>query len=126
MADVLLMLKRQSISDGLINILNSNGIADVIIETDYNNLLNKSRECSPKVILLEVPESGFPNIYTCLEIADKIKEKASLSKILLMCFEKDDNAVKLSIEAKRSKRVDDFIFYDATAHFLYASLKSLM
>ncbi len=126
MADVLLMLKRLSLGEGLCSIIEESGIGKPILETRYENLL-ASTECEQvKVVLLEVPESGLPNIYGCLAIIDQLKIRLPNCKVLLMCSELDHEAVKVAIKAQQSKRVDNFIFYDTSMEYLKASIKALL
>ncbi len=126
MSDVLLMLKRLSLGAGLCSIIEESGIGKPILETRYENLLATSKKAQVKVILVEVPESGLPNIFGCLAIIDQIKNSIPNCKVLLMCSELDHEAVKVAIKAKQAKRVDNFIFYDTSMEYLKASLKALL
>ncbi len=126
MVDILLMLKRRSLCEGFSHILVNSGFEKPVAETKYENLLETVQAEMPRVTLLEVPESGYPNIYSCLSIADDIKRVLPSSKILLMCHERDEKTVQESIDARRANRIDDFIFYDTSMEYLKATLKALM
>ncbi len=120
------MLKRRSLCDGLCSIFQSSGVGEHMIEIRYENLITTALQKSPQVILLEVPECGLPSIAECLSISDEIKQKLPTCKILLMCSERDKVAVGGSIEAKKTGRVDDFVFFDTSVQYLTASLKAFL
>ncbi len=125
MLDVLLMLKRTSFGEGLIRLLDQSEFGIVKIQTQYQNIVQYSQLEQPRVILFEVPQSGFPSVYGCLHLIDKIKLVSPESKILLMCSEFDQDAIQSTIYAKKNSRVDDFVFYDTSIEYLKASIKSL-
>ncbi len=119
------MLRRRSLGEGLAHIFEKAGIGRPGMETQYENLLASVKSRAPKAILLEVPESGTPDIHDCLKLADEIKEASPSCKILLMCSELDEVAVKHAILARKEARVDDFVFYDTSVEYLKASLSAL-
>ncbi len=126
MHNILLKLKRHSIGDGLCRILENSGIGKSVVETQYENLPHTAKTYLPKVILLEVPESGTPTVYGCITLAEEVRNTLPHIKILLMCSELDLEAVEVSIEAKKTNKVDDFIFYDTSMEYLKASIKALI
>jgi hypothetical protein len=44
---------------------------------------------------------------------------------MLMCSERQIDAVSSAIQAKRKGEIDDFVFYDVSLDYLAASLRSL-
>ena len=50
---------------------------------------------------------------------------ASKCMLLLMCPEQDENSITRVVEAKRKKRIDDFVFYDVTIEYLISKLISM-
>lgn len=57
--------------------------------------------------------------------AASARKDAPKCMLLLMCPEQDENSITRVVEAKRKKRIDDFVFYDVTIEYLISKLMSM-
>jgi len=98
----------------------------VFTEHEVKNLKAAVTERKPDVALVEVPERYGAPALDMLIACDLIKSARPECKIMLMCPENDKESVDECIKAKREKRIEDFVFYDAAPDYLASMLESLL
>lgn len=122
---VILIMKRKPIAQGLMNILQDSPDIRLIYEPYYHksNLVIQNNNAT--AALIEVAEAGPYDIRYCLSLCNEIRESNPECKLIIMCSEQNDKAIKLVIDAKGKKEIDDFVFYDVTIDYLTSKLRSI-
>ena len=75
MPNVVLLMQREAIAQGLMIRLRDSPDINLIYEPDYNNADIAINSTKAKAVLIEVVESGPYNIRYCLELCKKLREK---------------------------------------------------
>ena len=80
----------------------------------------------PDVALVEIPESGtWKSAEKCLAICDAIRKQLPNCKQVILCNENDTDSYNAVIQAIQENRLDDFLFYDSSIHYLFSKLEAL-
>ncbi len=125
MPNIMLIMHRKAVVQGLMNRLRDSLDIRLIYEPDYDNVNTAIRSYDAKVALIEVAESGRYDMTYCLTLCKGLREQIPNCKLLLMCSEQDEKSVKLVVAAKGEKQIDDFVFYDVTIDYLASKLISI-
>lgn len=125
MPTIMLIMHRKAIMQGLKDNLRNSPDICLIYEHDYNNANDAIRSYDADVALIEAAESGPFDITYCLTLCKWIRDHIPRCKLLLMCLEQDEYSVKLVVDAKAKKQIDDFVFYDVTIDYLASKLISI-
>jgi len=124
---VLLIMSREIVSDSIIAQSKANDRFDFLAESDYTSAVDSAIKYRPRIVILEVPESGsYKSAEKCLLISDEIRMNLPQIRQLLLCSETDVASRRSAIQAKQSKRIDDFLFYDTSVKYLFSKLESLI
>ena len=124
---ILLIMSREIISDSIIAQSKAGGRFDFHAESDYMSAIESAIKYKPRIVLLEVPESGsYKSADKCLLISDEIRKNLPPTRQLLLCSETDAASRLAAIKAKQNKRIDDFLFYDTSVNYLFSKLESLI
>ncbi len=124
---VLLIMSREIVADSIIAQAKANASFEFLAEHDYSAAVRKAIEYRPKIVIVEVPESGsYRNAENCLRISDRIRKNLPHAKQLLLCSETDTASGRVAIQAKLENRIDDFLFYDTSVNYLFSKLESLI
>lgn len=125
MPNVVLIMQREAIAQGLMIRLRDSPDINLIYEPDHNNADIAINSTKAKAVLIEVVESGPYNIRYCLELCKKLRENNPECKLILMCPEQDEKSVRQVVGAKAENIIDDFVFYDVTIDYLASKLMSV-
>ena len=125
MQTIVLVMRRKPIAQSLVGRLQDNPDAQIIHASDYDNSEAIIFNSKANVVLIEAAESGDYGIAYCLELCERLRKDAPKCMLLLMCPEQDENSITRVVEAKRKKRIDDFVFYDVTIEYLISKLMSM-
>ena len=107
---VLLIMSREIVSDSIIAQSKANDRFDFLAESDYTSAVDSAIKYRPRIVILEVPESGsYKSAEKCLLISDEIRMNLPQIRQLLLCSETDVASRRAAIQAKQSKRIDDFL-----------------
>ena len=122
---VLLIMRRASLAQGLMAKVQDAPGLQLCYEPDYAKADVAIRSHLATGALLEVAEDGAQDIDFCLALCAWLREVTPHCRLMLMCPERQTEAVHRAIEAKRKGEIDDFVFYDVSLDYLAASLQSL-
>ena len=125
MQTIVLVMRRKPIAQSLVGRLQDNPDAQIIHAPDYDNSEAIIFNSKANVVLIEAAESDDYGIAYCLELCERLQKDAPKCMLLLMCPEQDENSITRVVEAKRKKRIDDFVFYDVTIEYLISKLMSM-
>lgn len=125
MKNILLIMNRKSVAEGIMNSHKDSQDIRLIYESNYNNANITISNHKAKAALIEVAESGPHDVEYCLELCKKLRENIPECMLILMCLEKDERSVKQVIDAKGKNQIDDFVFYDVTIDYLTSKLMSI-
>lgn len=125
MPNVMLIMQRRSIIQGLMAKLGDNSEIRLMVEPDPLKTLTGLNRNDIKAVLIEVAEAGRYDISYCLELCRELRSQVPNCKLLLMCSEQDESSVQRVIQAKSEKSIDDFVFFDVTMDYLASKLASL-
>lgn len=125
MQTIVLVMRRKPIAQSLVGRLQDNPDAQIIHAPDYDNSEAIIFNSKANVVLIEAAESVDYGIAYCLELCERLRKDAPKCMLLLMCPEQDENSITRVVEAKRKKRIDDFVFYDVTIEYLISKLISM-
>ena len=119
-------MKRKMLSDSLITQMVSDSRFELMAVNNYAVASLTAEACSPDIAMIEIPESGsWKSAEKCLEICDEIRKYLPGCKQAILCSENDMASCKAAIQAKQEHRIDDFLFYDNSIHYLFAKLEAL-
>jgi hypothetical protein len=99
---------------------------DFFAEYNYENAKYSARAFLLEAAVVEVPETADDMAEYCLAKCDEIKTASPECSILLMCPEESESGRNACIEAKRTGRIDDFVFYDTSLKYLISKLDALL
>lgn len=122
---ILLVMQRKAIVQNLMDRMRNNPEVHLVYESDYQNAGLAILRFNAKGALIEATESGPYDMVYCLALCKQLRKQAPGCKLLLMCPEQDEQSVKLVIDAKGEKHIDDFVFYDVTIDYLASKLLSI-
>lgn len=122
---MLLIMKRKPIAQGIMNRLKDSSDIHLIYEPYYHKANFTIQRHSAKAVLVEVAETGPYDIEYCLRLCEKLRKNTPECKLILMCSEQDEKSIRLIIEAKGKKVIDDFVFFDVTIDYLVSKLMSI-
>lgn len=125
MPTVILIMKRKPIAQGLMNSLQDSLDINLIYEPYYHKANLAIQSNKAKAALIEVAETGPYDIEYCLALCKELRENTPECKLIIMCSEEDEKAIKLIIDSKWKKEIDDFVFYDVTIDYLASKLISI-
>jgi len=124
---VLLIMKRKMLSDALIDQAAGDSRFELIAARNYATAALTTESCLPEIALVEVPESGpWKSAEKCLGLCDSIRRQCPNCKQVILCNEGDTQSYHAAIQAKQKNRIDDFLFYDSSIHYLFSKLDALM
>lgn len=125
--NVLLVMKRKMLSDALIDAAIGDARFTLIAARDYATAALTAEACLPVISVVEIPESGpWRTAEKCLAVCDAIRRQFPNCKQLILCNEDDMDSCVAAIRAKRANRIDDFLFYDSSVHYLFSKLEALI
>ena len=122
---IVLIMRRQPVAQGLMQKLRENKNIHLIYEPDYANAGVAIRSNEAEIALIEVDETGEYDVSYCLILCALLREETPLCKLIIMCPEQEKNSVEKVVKAKRTGKIDDFVFYEATITYLSCKLLSL-
>lgn len=125
MKRILLLMRRMPVAEGLVSRSHLRTDFCFSIESDYERAQEAVRSFQPDVVVLEAAEDGRYTMDYCLKLLTGLKAALKESRLLLICPENDRMAVRKAVQAKQEKKIDDFVFYDASLDYLIMSLKAL-
>ena len=125
MKNIVLVMKRASLAQGLMTRMASREDVRLYYEPDYTGACAAVRDHHAQVALLEVTEGGCCGADYCLGLCAWMRETVPACRLLLMCPERDPAAVQKMIGAKRNGLIDDFVFYETSLEYLETNLRSL-
>ena len=120
-----LIMQRASLAQGLMEKISADSDLQLIYVEDYACADVAIRSHLASVALLEVTESGERDVDYCLGLCGWLREVTPSCRLLLMCPESSEEAVRKAIQAKREHHIDDFVFYDVSMDYLLTSLRAL-
>ena len=124
MKTAVLIMKRVSLAQGLMEKAASSSDLRLVYETDYTRAEQMIRRHDAYAVLLEITESNACSSSYCLNLCAWLRTAVPQCKLLLMCPETNEDAVRTVIQAKRNGRIDDFVFYDASMKYLLTLLRA--
>ena len=125
MRNIVLLMNRKSVAEGIMNSHKDRQGFDLIYEPNYKNANIIIGNHKAKAALIEVAESGPYDLEYCLDLCNELKKNTPKCKLIVMCSEQDERSVKQVIYAKGKDEIDDFVFYDVTIDYLTSKLMSI-
>jgi hypothetical protein len=119
-------MNRKMLSDALIAKAVSDARFKMTATRDYTNAALTAIVVAPEIAIVEIPESGsWSSAEKCLAICDGIRKRIHDCKQVILCNEEDTDSCNAAIQAKQEGRIDDFLFYDNSLHYLFSKLEAL-
>ena len=120
-------MKRKLLADALIDQTANDSRFKMLAARNYSVALLTAESCSPEITVVEIPESGpWKSAEKCLAICYTIREQCPHCKLVLLCNEDDRDSYQAAIQAKQENKIDDFLFYDSSVHYLFSKLEALI
>ena len=120
-------MQRKLLSDALIAHKDNDARFAFTTESRYASAALTAEACSPEITVVEIPESGpWKSAEKCLTVCDMIRKQFPECKLVILCSEDDKESDLAVIQAKQERRIDDFLFYDSSAHYLLSKLEALV
>ena len=124
---VLLVMQKRMLSDALIAQTSNDTRFTFTTEPRYASAVLTAEACSPEIAVVEIPESGsWKPAEKCFAICDMIRRQLPDCKLVILCSEDDKDSYQAAIQAKQGCRIDDFLFYDNSVHYLLSKLEALV
>ena len=124
---VLLVTQKRVLSDALTAQTGADTRFEFETEPKYALAALTAEACSPEIVLIEIPESGpWKPAEKCFAVCDMIHRQLPDCKLVILCSEDDKDSYQATIQAKQEGRIDDFLFYDNSAHYLLSKLEALV
>ena len=124
---VLLVMHRKMLSDALIAGSGGDARFIIIAEQNYATAALTAESYAPEIAVLEIPESGpWKSAEKCLAVCDVIRGQIPDCKQVILCSENDADSCHAAIRAKQERKIDDFLFYDNSIHYLLSKLEALI
>ena len=125
MKTAVLVMKRASLAQGLMKKIASDADIQLFYEADYANADVAIRSHLAHAALLEITENDECDADYCLGLCGWLREVTPECRLLLMCPESNEKAVRKVISAKREHLIDDFVFYDVSMDYLITNLRAI-
>ena len=123
---VLLVMSRKMLSDALTGQYAGDSRFELMVARNYSTATLTSESFFPEITVMEIPESGSWNSpERCFAICDTIRQKFPNCKQMILCSEDDAASYNATIRAKQENRIDDFLFYDSSVHYMFSKLEAL-
>jgi len=117
---------RRAIAESLFARLNIRPGIQLHFEPDYTRAELCIKKYNAEVALIEAAESGVHDVSQCLEICEKVRKETEYCKLILMCPDKDEEAVAQTVNAMQDGRIDDFIFYEASFDYISSKILTML
>lgn len=120
-------MKRKAFAQGLALALQSRSEEelDVRVISAYDRAAACIEKLQAQLAVIEIPEFSEVKAEDCLDICKAVREGCSCCRLLLMCPESDRRATETTIEARREKKIDGFVYYDASLDYILSMIESL-
>ena len=125
METVVLVMRRRSVAQGLMQMLKEKSDFHICYEQDYALADTAIRSHGARVALIEIAESDSYNSKHCLALCGWLRQETPDCKLILMCPEQDQDCIRDVIEAKRDNKIDEFVFYDTSVEYLATKLTTM-
>jgi len=125
MQTVVLLMWRKAVANNLAAALEEKSGIHIHYEQDYSDAEASIKNQSAKAALIEVSQNGEFDVSYCLNLCLSLREKTPDCKLILMCPEQDKDCVAAAVDAKKNRRIDEFIFYDTSIEYLATKLISM-
>jgi hypothetical protein len=122
----MLVLCRKVIAKLLIEHITGNTRLEAIGVYEIDKAKKMAQIHQPVIALVEIPERHGKPALDAFDVCEDIKEACPGCKIMLMCPEQDGWSADACADAKRSGRIEDDIFYEASPEYLTSKLKALL
>jgi response regulator RpfG family c-di-GMP phosphodiesterase len=123
---VMLVLCRKVIAKLLVEHITRNTCMEAIGVYEFDKARKMTQVHQPVLALVEIPERHGEPALDAFDVCEDIKEMCPGCKIMLMCPEKDKQSIEECVEAKKSGKIEDYIFYEASPEYLISKLKALL
>ena len=124
---VLLVMQKRVLSDALTAQNDEDTRFTFTAEPRYASAALTAEAYAPEIVLIEIPELGpWKSAEKCLAVCDVIRRQLPGCKLVILCSEDDKYSYQATIQAKQECRIDDFLFYDNSAHYLLSKLEALV
>lgn len=124
MQSIVLVMGRKPIAQCLMKRLGPD--IQCAFESEYDKASAAIHSRHAGVALIEVGETGDYDTARCLMLCREIRKDAPGCKLVLMCPEQNRASVAAAVRAKKDRRIDDFVFYDASLDYLISKLLSML
>ena len=105
MPNIMLIMHRKAIAQGLMDRLKNSSDIHLIYEPNYDNANFAIGSYNAKVALIEVAESGAYDMAYCLTLCKRLRQHTPECKLILMCPEHDEGDIKHVIDYLASKLI---------------------
>jgi len=120
-------MQKRMLSDALIAQTGNDTRFIFTTEPRYASAALTAEACSPDIAVIEIPESGaWKPAEKCFAVCDMIRRQLPDCKLVILCSEDDKDSYQAAIHAKQDNRIDDFLFYDNSVHYLLSKLEALV
>jgi len=124
---VLLVMQKRVLADALVAQTSTDTRFKFETEPRYAFAALTAEACSPEIVLVEIPEYGpWKQAEKCFAVCDMIHRQLPDCKLVILCSEDDKDSYQATIQAKQEGRIDDFLFYDNSAHYPLSKLEALV
>ena len=124
MENVLLLLERNIIRSTLARDINDSCNMQVLLEHNYNNIPKAFKEYYPDIAVIEMHENYPQKGKDPLEASSTIKGICPSCKVILLCPENISACVEFAVNAKKTNKIDDFVFANDSFSYLISKLES--
>ena len=94
MLNILLIMQRKAIAEGLMHRLAASKELRLIHEPEHGNAAKTIGSCDAKVALIEAAESGHYGTVYCLALCKELRIQTPGCKLLFMCLSKMNKALE--------------------------------
>jgi len=124
---VLLVMRKQSISDGMILEAGEDTHFEMIAVQMYDLACLTADNFSPDIAVVEITESGqHHQADKCLAVLDAIRGNHPACKRVIICSKSDEESYQAAIAAKQEGRIDGFLLFDHGLKEILGQLEALM
>jgi len=125
MIQIVLVMRRMVFAQSLTRILAEKNEFHVRIARNYQEAEILIEGTRADAAMIEVSENDEGDMRSCLSLCSEIRSRAPNCRLLLMCSENMEEAVREVIRAKLAREIDDFVFYDTSLRYLISKIESL-
>lgn len=118
-------MRRKVLADGICKALQQVPDLLPLIELNEDQAVQTVAVFQPDVVVLEVSESRADGILVWLQKIHALRSQWPGIKFLILCPETQEQLSRDAVEAMKSHRIDDFVFYDTSLKYLVAKLQAL-